>query len=151
MARIIGIEEFKNYVGKELGLSEWHLITQEQINTFANATLDFQWIHTDVEKCAAESPYRSTIAHGFLTLSLAPALLDEIFQIRERTIGINYGLNNIRFAAPVPVNSRLRLRANLIEMNNRANIATLTVGLVFEIENNSKPACTAEYLVLIKK
>jgi acyl dehydratase len=146
----ISLEEFPVFLGKEIGVSDWHTVTQEQINTFAAATIDHQWIHTDPER-AAQSNYKTTIAHGFLTLSMAPYLMAQIFQVKGQAMGINYGLNSVRFGAPVPVDSKLRLKTTLNEFVNRGNIATLTIGLIFEIEGGKKPVCEAEYLVLVKK
>jgi len=148
---LIGLAEVRTYLGKELGKSDWHTITQEQINKFAEATLDFQWIHTDEQRSKAESPYKTTIAHGFLTLSLAPYLINQIFRIKDRNVGINYGLNNVKFTSVVPVNSRIRLVCSLLEFNDRTNITTMVLGLLFELEGSSKSVCQAEYKVLIKK
>jgi acyl dehydratase len=110
--------EFEQHLGKELGVSSWHTITQEQINQFADATLDFQWIHTDEEKAKNEGPFGSTIAHGYLTLSLIPYLWKEIVDIQNLKMEINYGIESLRFAQPVLVNAKIRLKAKLAAIIN---------------------------------
>src|ERR1700712_4470689 len=105
--------EFESYTGKELGVSNWHTITQDQINKFADATLDHQWIHTDAERAKTDSPFKTTIAHGYLTLSLIPYLWKEIVKIENLKMEINYGIENLRFAQPALVNSDVRLKVRL--------------------------------------
>ncbi len=151
MIIINGIDGLEEYCGKEVGVSEWHLVTQDQINQFADATNDHQWIHTDVERCREESPYKSTIAHGFLTLSQAAFFMDQIFRIENISMGINYGLNKVRFMSHVPVDSKIRMRAELMTLNRSEQTAKTTFRITFEIEGNTKPVCVAEMLGLIRK
>lgn len=151
MIIIKGIDGLEEYCGKEVGVSEWHQVTQDQINQFADATNDHQWIHIDTERCQQESPYKTTIAHGFLTLSQAPFFMDQIFKIEDISMGINYGLNSVRFMSHVPVDSKIRMRAELITLNRSEQTAKTTFKLTFEIEGGSKPVCIAEMLGLIRK
>ncbi len=151
MVIINGLDGLEKFCGKEVGVSEWHTVTQEQINRFADATQDYQWIHTDPERCERESPYKSTIAHGFLTLSQAPFLMDQIFKIENISMGINYGLNKVRFMSHVPVNSRIRMKAELMEMQRSEQTAKTTFRLTFELEGNPKPVCVAEMLGILRK
>jgi acyl dehydratase len=150
MTTINGLDELESYLGKEIGVSDWHVVTQEQINRFADATLDHQWIHVDAERCALESPFKSTIAHGFFTLSMAPYLMAQIFEVHKIGVWINYGLNNVRFSTPVPVNSKLRMRAKLTEMNRRDSGTRLNIQLTFEIEGVARPVCVADSLSLLR-
>lgn len=151
MIIIHGIEGLEEYCGKEVGVSDWHRVTQEQVNRFAAATNDYQWIHTDVLRCKKESPYKTTIAHGFLTLSQAPFFMGQIFKLEDVRMGINYGLNKVRFMSHVPVGSKIRMRAKLLSLENREQVATTTFRLTFEVEGSTKPACVAEMLGLVKK
>ncbi len=150
MITINGIDGLEEFCGKEVGVSEWHQITQEQINRFADATQDYQWIHTDAERCLHESPHKSTIAHGFLTLAQAPYFLDQIFKLENITRGVNYGLNRVRFMAEVPVNSRIRMRAELLDLHRRDQNALTKFKLTFEIEGGAKPVCIAEMLAVVE-
>ncbi len=134
-------------VGQEVAVSDWVVITQEQVNRFAEATGDHQWIHVDVERAKA-GPFGGPIAHGFLTLSLLPVFFESSFDIRNTRMGVNYGLNRVRFTAPVPVGSRLRARLTLqaiepIEQGGQQ----MTWGVVVEREGADKPVCFAESLV----
>ncbi|SFS64659.1 MaoC family dehydratase [Saccharopolyspora flava] len=131
--------------GQELGTSEWLTITQEQVNTFADATHDHQWIHVDVDKAKA-GPFGTPIAHGFLTLSLLPKLNSETFRVDNVKMGINYGLNKVRFPSPVPVGSRVRSTTQLVDATEIEGGLQLTVKAVVEIEGAEKPACVAEFL-----
>jgi acyl dehydratase len=131
--------------GGHLGESEWHEITQEQVNLFADATLDHQWIHTDPER-ARSGPFGGPIAHGYLTLSLAPALLDEILDIEGVDQVVNYGLNKVRFPAPVPVGSRVRLVADCSTVDEVKGGYQATFALTFRAEGVDKPVCVAEIL-----
>ena len=141
------IDEAVEAVGKELGVSQWLAVDQERINAFADATSDHQWIHVDVERARTESPYGATIAHGFLTLSLIPALSKENYRIDNAKMGINYGLNRVRFLAPVPAGSRIRLRSELV---NAAKVDDTTVDLTVrqtvELDGSDKPAAVAEVI-----
>lgn len=134
-------EEFEAYAGKELGVSEYHLITQTQIHQFAEATLDHQWIHTDPAR-AAQSPFKSTIAHGYLTLSLVPHLWDQIAEFRNIKMMVNYGIEKLKFNQPVLVNQEVRLRAKLHSIMNLRGITKFEVDVTLEINGNAKPAFT---------
>jgi len=144
MRTVNGLEELKSLVGQELGMSDWHTITQQEVQLFADATHDQQWIHVDPERCKRESPFGGPIAHGYYTLSLAPALLGQILQVRGVRMGVNYGLNKMRLPSPVPVGSRIRLRATLNGYEDFPGGAAGTIGLTFEVEGQPKPACVAE-------
>jgi acyl dehydratase len=139
------ISDLQPLVGQELGVSEWMTITQERINKFADATGDHQWIHLDAER-AKEGPFGTTIAHGFLTLSLLPEMTASAFRVTETKMGVNYGLNKVRFPSPVPVNSRLRGRFKLIEYIPLEGGAQMTVECTMEREGSTKPVCVAESL-----
>jgi acyl dehydratase len=138
-----GIDDLKQKVGEHLGYSPWHEVTQEQVNLFADATGDHQWIHVDVER-AKQGPFGAPIAHGYLTLSLGPALLPQILRIEGISMGVNYGLNKLRFPAPVPVGSKARLGATLESVEDVAGGAQAVLGLTFEVEGKDKPVCVAE-------
>jgi acyl dehydratase len=143
--KIDGIEGLKKHVGEHLGYSEWRQITQEQVNLFADATDDHQWIHVDIERAKA-GPFGGPIAHGYLTLSLAPALLDEILEVSGVSMGINYGLNKLRFPSPVPVGSKVRAGATLAKVEDVEGGVQVTMNATFEIEGGTKPVCVAEIL-----
>lgn len=144
------LTEFSAHAGQSLGESAYMTITQEMVNQFAEATGDHQWIHTDPERAARESPFRRTIAHGFLTLSLAPKLMADIYQVESVKMGINYGTNKVRFTNPVPVGSRVRLLARLSHVEpQHTNGVRAIVDAVFEIEGAEKPACVAELISLL--
>jgi len=145
---ISGLDELKSLVGEELGVSSWLTISQDRIDRFAEATGDHQWIHVDPERAARESPFGATIAHGYLTISLSPLLMAEIMTVEGVTMGVNYGLNKLRFPAPVPVDSRVRLRATLREVNDIEGGAQVVTGMTFEVEGSDKPACVAEAVAL---
>ena len=144
MRTINGLDEMKALVGQELGVSDWHTVTQHEIDLFADATHDHQWIHVDPERCTRESPFGGPIAHGYYTLSLAPALLAQVLQVSGVRMGVNYGLNKMRLPSPVPVGSKVRLRASLNGLEPVQGGAAATIGLTFEVENQPKPACVAE-------
>ena len=139
-----GIAAMKEHVGEHLGYSRWHEVTQQQVDMFAEATGDHQWIHVDPERAARESPFGGPIAHGYLTLSLAPALLSEVVSVSGIAMGVNYGCNRVRFPAPVEVGSRLRLGASLESVDDIAGGAQVVMGLRFEVEGKEKPSCVAE-------
>ena len=140
-----GIEELRTAVGTHLGHSDWHTVTQTQINAFADATGDHQWIHVDPER-ARETPFGGTIAHGLFTLSLGPRFSYELFSVDRVAFGLNYGYAKVRFPAPVPVGSRLRMRATLQAADDVPGGLQLTVLQTFEIEGGDKPVCVAEAL-----
>ena len=142
---IDGIDGLKAYVGQHLGYSEYVEITQEQVNLFADATGDHQWIHVDVERAKA-GPFGGPIAHGYLTLSLGPSLMPQIFRVTGVAMGVNYGTNKVRFPAPVPVGARLRLGATLLSVEDVPGGAQMALELVFEVEGAAKPSCVAEVL-----
>ncbi len=143
--RIIeNLEELKRLVGQEVGFSDWHLVTQEAIQMFADATLDHQWIHVDPERAKRESPFGGPIAHGYYTLSLAPYLLANIIDVKAKKMGVNYGLNRLRFTAPVPIPSKLRLRATLAQVEEIQGGLQATFHLQFEVDGKEKPSCVAE-------
>jgi len=141
------IAELTAYVGREVAVSDWLLITQQQVNLFAEATGDHQWIHVDPEK-AAKGPFGGPIAHGFLTLSLIPKFFESSFDIAQSRMGVNYGLNKVRFTSPVPVGSRLRARMKLLASEQIANDGVqMTWEVTVEREGTDKPVCVAESLV----
>lgn len=140
--------EFEQHIGKELGVSEYHKITQEQINLFADSTLDHQWIHTDPKRAASESQFKSTIAHGYLTLSLVPHLWDQIAEVNNYTMLVNYGIENLKFNQPVLVNQEVRLRVVLQALTNLRGIAKTEMKVTLEIKDNPKPAFTATIVFL---
>jgi len=148
MQAIGSIAQAQALVGEELGVSDWMFIDQKRINEFAAVTGDHQWIHVDVERAAAESPYGAPIAHGFLTLSLVPALGKDNFRLENAKLAINYGLNKVRFLAAVPVDSRIRVRSQLTDVTVvDDSTANLTVLHTIEIDGVSKPAAVAEMIV----
>lgn len=138
-----GLDEVEQAVGTHLGYSDWHIITQQQVDLFAEATGDHQWIHTDPEKAAA-GPFGGTIAHGYLTLSLLPMLVWQIYRVDGLKMGVNYGSNKVRFPAPVPVGSRVRAGAELLSLKRGDSGAQATVRVTVELEGSDKPACVAE-------
>lgn len=148
MRTLNGIDEIESLVGTELGSSEWMTIDQEAINTFADVTADHQWIHVD-EQRAADGPYGSTIVHGFFTLSLIPKFSSEIFTIEGVSIRVNYGLNKVRFAQPVPVGSRLRGTVSVNEVIRGDKGTQVILKHVIEIEGEERPACIAEVVTLL--
>ena len=139
------IAELKDLLGQEIGVSDWIAVTQERIQLFADATNDHQWIHVDVER-AKSGPFGATIAHGFFTLSLLPEMAASAFTVREARMGVNYGLNKVRFPAPVPSGSRLRGRFKLVGYEPLEGGAQLTVQVTMEREGSDKPVCIAESL-----
>ncbi len=143
---IKGLDGLKAMAGKELGVSEWHTVTQDEINTFAKATHDHQWIHVDVNRCKKESPWGQTIAHGYYTISLAPYLLGQILSVEGIQMGINYGINKLRFPNPVKVGKKVRARAEMVNVEEIANGLQGTVKLTFEVEGEEKPSCVAEVI-----
>jgi acyl dehydratase len=145
---INGIEELKTLVGEEIGVSDWFEVTQSRINAFADATEDHQWIHLDTERAKNASPFGSTIAHGFLSLSLLPHLAAQAYRVEgEFKMGINYGLNRLRFVSPVPSGSRVRARFTLQSVEDVPGGSQLTLVATVEIEGGQKPALVAEWLV----
>lgn len=133
-------EEFESYLGKELGISEWLEIDQDRINKFADATLDHQWIHVDVERAKQESPFKSTIAHGYLTLSVLPYLWQQIIQVNNISMLVNYGMDKMKFGQAVITGSRVRMSAKLHNIQNLRGIAKVEIDFKIEIEGQRKPA-----------
>ena len=145
-ARVInGVEGLKSAVGEHLGYSEYMEITQERVNQFADATGDHQWIHVDVER-AKTGPFGGPIAHGYLTLSLGPALYPTVVRIDGFSMGVNYGANKVRFPSPVPVGARLRLGVKLLQVEEIAGGVQTTMEFTFECEGAPKPSCVAEII-----
>ncbi|TXD48419.1 MaoC family dehydratase [Polaribacter sp. IC073] len=141
------ISDLKEIVGKDLPTGNWYAVTQEMITDFANATLDKQWIHVDEARAAKESPFKSTIAHGFMSVSMISKLLEDVFTIKSLKMGLNYGLNKVRFPNPVPVNSHLRMLSKVIAIEPLANNGVkATFSCTIEIKGEDKPACVAEFL-----
>lgn len=145
-ARIIqGIEGLKAAVGEHLGYSEYLEVTQERVNTFADATGDHQWIHVDVER-AKSGPFGGPIAHGYLTLSLGPMLYPTVVRIEGFSMGVNYGANKVRFPSPVPVGAKIRLGVKLLDVEEIAGGVQMTMEFTFECEGAPKPSCVAEII-----
>ena len=138
-----GIGSFKELVGTHLGYSEWHLIDQAQVNLFADATGDHQWIHVDPE-AAKNGPFGGPIAHGYLTLALAPVLLGEVLLVDGISMGVNYGCNKVRFPSPVMVGSKLRLGAAIAEVEDVSGGVQGVLDLTLETEGSTKPSCAAQ-------
>ncbi|MDT2005531.1 MaoC family dehydratase [Rhodococcus opacus] len=143
-----GVDEFEKAVGAHLGYSEWHTVTQDQINLFADATGDHQWIHVDPARAAA-GPFGDTIAHGYLTLSLAPKLAAGVYRVGGLSMGINYGTNTVRFITPVRVGSRLRAGVELLGVAKSTHGVRATTRIAVELEGSDKPACVAEMVSLL--
>lgn len=141
-------EDLEKYIGKELGVSGDHTITQEQINQFAEATIDHQWIHTEPERAKVESPFKSTIAHGYLTLSLLPYLWDQIIEVRNLKLMVNYGIEKMKFNQPVLVDSTVRLRASVVSVVNLRGTVKAQIHATLEIEGNKKSAYDADVIFL---
>ena len=142
------IDAFRKMKGKELPTSDWILVSQQMINDFANATLDKQWVHIDVERAERESPFKTTIAHGFMSVALLSKFLGEIVQIKSIKMGLNYGLNYVRFMNPVPVNSQLRLNSSVKSVEEHKLGVKVAFSCTVEIKGEEKPACVAEFIAL---
>ncbi|TYP98923.1 acyl dehydratase [Tenacibaculum adriaticum] len=144
------IEEFRTMEGKALPDGQWYTVTQQMINDFANATLDKQWIHVDEKRAEKESPFKSTVAHGFMSVSMLSKLLEDVFSIKSLQMGLNYGLNKVRFPNPVPVNSELRLLSLVKEIENLGeNGIKVTFLCTVTIKGQEKPACVAEFIAAL--
>jgi acyl dehydratase len=148
MRTITGLDELKAAEGEDLGASDWHEVTQEAIDAFADATGDHQWIHVDVER-AKQTPFGGTIAHGYYTLAIEPMLLEQVFALDGFAFAINYGLNRVRFPAPLPVGRRVRARAKLTKVEDVPGGAQMEVEVTFELEGSDKPVCVAETLARV--
>jgi len=148
MLVVSAIEELRNRLGQELGVSDWHAVSQDDVNCFAAVTGDRQWIHTDVE-LAKSGPFRGTIAHGFYTLALIPMLMGQVLSLHGIGFVINYGLNNVRFPAPLPVGDRVRLRLSLEAISSRPGSSDITLLSSLECPTQEKPVCVAESVVRV--
>lgn len=150
MSKVIisSFEELEKLIGHDLGVSEYHQFTQEQINLFADATLDHQWIHIDSQRATKESPFGNTIAHGYLTLSLLPHLWNQIVEVRNLKLQVNYGIEKFKFNQAVLVNSRVRLHAKVINAVNLRGVIKTNIGVRLEIEGNKKSAYDGEIVFL---
>ncbi|SOC47794.1 Acyl dehydratase [Blastococcus aggregatus] len=144
MSTTTTMAELPGLVGTELGTSEWYEVTQEHVNLFADATGDHQWIHVDPERATKESPFGGPIAHGYLTLSLLVPLFGSVLRVTDTVMGVNYGLNKVRFPSPVPVGAKVRLTATLAGIEDIAGGKQLTFSCVIEREGGDKPVCIAE-------
>jgi len=144
MREIASLAQLKELIGQEVAVSGWTEITQERVNQFAEATGDLQWIHVDVERSKKESPFGGPVAHGFLTLSLLPKLMADAVSMPDVKMGVNYGLNKVRFTAPVPVGSRLRAHMTLQAVEDIPGGAQVTWLVTIEREGSDKPVCVAE-------
>ncbi len=140
MLEINSYEEFAAHLGQELGTSDWLEVDQDRVNMFADATLDHQWIHVDVEKAKAESPYKGTIVHGYLTLSLLPYFWEQIIKVNNLKMLVNYGMDKMKFGQAVPVGSKLRMVTKLHEITNLRGICKASIQFKIEIEGQRKPA-----------
>jgi acyl dehydratase len=143
------LDEFRTCLGQSIGTTPYLTISQEMINGFAGATLDHQWIHVDEERAARDSPFKTTIAHGFLTLSLAPRFLADLYKVQSVRMGVNYGAEKIRFTAPVPVGSRVCLSATLASFKKLPGGARIQMDCTFHIEGQEKPACVAQLISVL--
>ncbi len=141
---ISSYEEFASHLGQQLGVSDWLPVDQDRINSFADATLDHQWIHVDQERARRESPYKSTIAHGYLTLSLLPHLWNEIIEVKNLKMMVNYGMDKMRFGIPVLSGSKIRLVAKLEKIENLRGICKTYINFRIEIDGERKPALQGE-------
>lgn len=146
MAKLVvnSYDEFASHLDEQLGISEWLLVDQDRINKFADATLDHQWIHVDAERAKAESPYKSTIAHGYLTLSLLPYMWNQIIEVNNLKMMVNYGMDKMRFGKPVITGSKVRLVTKLDAIENLRGICKTQIGFKIEIEGEKKPALEGE-------
>jgi len=146
MRVISSVADAKALEGEEVGLSDWVVIDQTRIDQFAEATADYQWIHVDTERAARELPDGKTIAHGYLTLALIPALTGKFVDVKNLARAINFGVNKVRFYTPVPAGARVRARAKVLQARRRAGALLLTCEVRIEVEGEKKPACVAETL-----
>jgi acyl dehydratase len=148
LATTLTISEIEGASERELGVSDWHTVTQDHVNQFAEATGDHQWIHVDPEM-AKQGPFGGTIAHGYLSLSLLPMLLSQVMSVTDARMGVNYGTDKVRFINPVPVGSKVRVKAKLLEGNRKGEGVLYKVGVELEIEGNDKPAMVGEVLYMV--
>ena len=144
--RVVALEDLASLVNQRVGISRWHRVTQEQVNLFAEATGDYQWIHLDPER-ARTGPFGTTIAHGYLTLSLAPMLIADVLEVTGASLLVNYGIEKVRFPTPVSVGSQVRMAVDLVGVQENPEWVQTTWRLTFEVEDVAKPACVAEVLM----
>lgn len=147
MREFASLAEMRALVGQEVAVTPWVEMTQQRVNLFAEATDDYQWIHVDLERCERESPFGGPIAHGFLTLSLVSGMFEKAIAMLDAKMVVNYGLNKVRFPAPVPVGSRIRARMTLAKVDDIEGGAQVEMNVVIEREGSSKPVCVAELLL----
>jgi acyl dehydratase len=148
MLSLASLDELKNHLGQEIGVSGWLAVSQDRIRQFADATGDHQWIHVDVERAGRESPFKTTIAHGFLTLSLLPQFVPQVLQIKNGVrMGINYGLNRLRFVSPLHSGARIRARFILQAVKDLPDCLEAVYQVTVEGDNSQKPICVAEWIV----
>ena len=143
-AKRILLQDLPTLVGQEVGVSDWYLVTQQAVDTYAAATDDHQWFCEDVERAKKESPFGGTVAPGYFILALAPGLLKKIWYLKGARLGVNYGINRLRFPAPLRVGKRVRLRASVRNVTSVRDGQEVTLGLSFEVKNGRKPVCIAE-------
>jgi acyl dehydratase len=148
MLTISGLDDLRTKVGEELGVSDWHEVTQEAVNAFAEVTGDDQWIHTDPVR-ATQTPFGGTIAHGYYTLSLHPMFAEQLLRFEGFAFAVNYGLDRVRFPAPLPVGNRVRMRITLLAVDDVLGGAQIKLKLTFEGEGALKPVCVAESLTRV--
>ena len=148
MATTLSIAEIEGTTERDLGVSDWHKISQDHVNQFAEATGDHQWIHVDPEM-AKQGPFGTTVAHGYLSLSLLPMLMGQVMSISDARMGLNYGTEKVRFTNPVPVGSRVRLKAKLLDGKRKGDGVLYRVGVEIEIEGQDKPAMVGEVVYLV--
>jgi len=150
MSKVVikSFDELEKLIGHDLGISDYHEFTQDQINLFADATLDHQWIHTDAEKAKTESPFGNTIAHGYLTISILPHLWNQIVDVQNLKMQVNYGIEKLKFNAPVLVNSKVRLHAKVNNAINLRGVTKANIGIKLEIDGSKKPAYEGEIVFL---
>ena len=141
-----GLDAVRAAVGTHLGSSDWTEVTQDRVQLFADATRDHQWIHTDVERAKAESPFGGPIAHGYLTLAMTNEFLPRVVEVRGVSMGVNYGVDKVRFPAPVPVGSRVRAHVELVAVDEVAGGVQTTMRITVEVEGSDKPACVVDAL-----
>ena len=144
--KVIPVSEISQFEGQELGITNWHRVTQDEVNAFAHATHDTYWIHTDPERATKESPFGTTVAHGFFTLSLCAYFIQQVFTVEGAKVTINYGVNRVRFPAPLPVGSQVRARVTLTKMEEVSGGRQCTTTVTIEREGETKPVCVAEVL-----
>ncbi len=141
------LHSLETFIGREVGVSDWHAITQHQVQQFADATGDHQWIHLDRDRAQRESPFGTTIAHGFLTLSIISSLMKEAVQIRGARLVVNYGLNRVRFPAPVRADSKVRARFSVLAVKELGDSLAITFSVTVDCDSAKKPCCVAEWVL----